>query len=159
MSWAALIVCLGVCFGVAGLGAWWTAPEIVGWYTTLKRPSFAPPSWVFGPIWTLLYALMAVAAWLIWLSSLSEARNFALGLFVGQLALNLAWSWIFFRQHSLVGALIDIVLLWLAVGETTIAFGQIAPRAALLMAPYWAWVTFAMALNLAFVRLNPGAND
>jgi tryptophan-rich sensory protein len=159
MNWVALIACLGLCFGVGALGGRWTAPEIGGWYTTLKRPSFAPPNGIFGPVWTLLYALMGTAAWLIWISSTSGARNLALGLFVGQLVLNLAWSWFFFRKHSLGGALLDVFLLWMAVGVTTIAFGQIAPRAGLLMAPYWAWVTFAAVLNAAFLRLNPGAKN
>jgi tryptophan-rich sensory protein len=154
MRWIALIFWLGVCFLVAGLGARFTTPEIKGWYRTLVRPSFAPPNWVFGPVWTLLYALMAVAAWMVWTTPESQLRSWALALFVAQLCLNLAWSWIFFRAHALGAALGEVLLLWGFIGLTTVVFGTITPWAAWLMAPYWAWVTFASALNAGFYRLN-----
>jgi tryptophan-rich sensory protein len=155
MKWIALGIWLVVCFVVAGIGGRWTAEEVKGWYRTLVRPSIAPPSWIFGPVWTLLYALMATAAWLVWLAPPSAARSLALDIFGVQLALNLAWSWIFFRKHRMGAALAEIVLLWISIGAATLAFGQVTPLAAGLMAPYWAWVSFATLLNAAYWRANP----
>jgi tryptophan-rich sensory protein len=145
---------LTLCFAVAGLGGLWTASEVTGWYRTLKRPAFAPPNWVFGPVWTILYGLLAIAAWWVWLAAPSEARTWALALFVLQLALNLAWSWIFFRQHAVGTALIEVAVLWLTICAAELAFSRVAPRAAWLMVPYLAWVVFAMALNAGFWKLN-----
>jgi translocator protein len=152
--WLALVFWFALCFGVAALGGRWTAGEISGWYRMLTRPAIAPPNWVFGPVWTLLYALMAFAAWRVWLTPPSPARSWALGLFLVQLALNLAWSWIFFREHAIGAALIEIAFLWIAIGVTTLAFSRVEPAAGWLMAPYLAWVSFATLLNAAFWRLN-----
>jgi len=127
---------------------------VAGWYRTLRRPAFAPPNWVFGPVWTLLYVLMAIAAWQVWQSAPSAMRMCGLALFLVQLALNFAWSWIFFRQHDLGAALAEVVLLWVMIGATTLVFGRVTPVAAWLMAPYWAWVSFATVLNAAYWRLN-----
>ena len=154
MRWVGLLFWMVLCFAVAGLGARWTAGEVTGWYTTLKRPAMAPPNWVFGPVWTLLYALMAVAAWRVWLAEPSRARTLALALFLAQLVLNLAWSWIFFRSHAMGAALVEVAVLWLAIGGTTAAFSRVTPFGAWLMIPYLAWVSFAAALNAAFWRLN-----
>lgn len=154
MRWIWLLTWLALCFAVAGLGGRWTANEIPGWYRTLARPAIAPPNWLFGPVWTLLYALMAVAAWQIGQSPTSPLRTWALVLFLLQLALNLGWSLIFFRLHAIGGALAEVLLLWAAIGATTLIFGRIAPSAAWLMTPYWAWVSFASLLNAAFWRLN-----
>jgi tryptophan-rich sensory protein len=154
MRWIVLLFWLAICFVAAGLGARWTTGEITGWYRTLARPAIAPPNWVFGPVWTLLYALMAVAAWLVSQAAPSPLRTWALALFLLQLGLNLTWSLIFFRQHAVGLALAEVVILWVAVGVTTQVFGRVAPAAAWLMAPYWAWVTFATVLNAAFWRLN-----
>jgi tryptophan-rich sensory protein len=155
MPWIALLLWLGICFAVTGLSSWWTAGEITGWYRDLRRPAIAPPNSVFGPVWTLLYALMAIAAWLVWQSAPSPLRAWGLALFLVQLGLNLVWSWLFFHEHEIGVALADVILLWAVIGATTIAFGLVAPVAACLMAPYWAWVTFAILLNAAFWRLNP----
>jgi len=154
MRWIWLAVWLGLCFGVAGTSGRWTAAEIPGWYRTLVRPSIAPPNWVFAPVWTLLYALMAIAAWRVCLAAPSPARTWGLALFLLQLALNFAWSWIFFKQHALGAALAEVVLLWATIGAATLVFTRVAPVAAWLMAPYLAWVTFASVLNGAFWRLN-----
>jgi len=154
VRWLGLVFWFALCFAVAGVGGRWTAGEIAGWYRTLARPAIAPPNWVFGPVWTLLYGLMAIAAWRIWLAPPSPTRSWALGLFVTQLALNLAWSWIFFLKHALGAALIEIAVLWAAIAATTLAFSQTELDAAWLMAPYLAWVTFACVLNAAFWRLN-----
>jgi tryptophan-rich sensory protein len=154
MRWIGLVFWFALCFAVAGIGGRWTSGEIAGWYRTLNRPAIAPPNWVFGPVWSLLYALMAIAAWRVWLAAPSSIRSWALGLFVAQLALNLAWSWIFFRRHALGAALAEVAVLWFAIGGTILAFSLVAPVAAWLMAPYLAWVTFATVLNAAFWRLN-----
>jgi tryptophan-rich sensory protein len=154
MRWIGLAFWIALCFAVAGLGARWTSGEIDGWYRTLTRPAIAPPNWVFGPVWTLLYALMAGAAWRVWLAAPSSARSWGLGLFLLQLALNLAWSWIFFRQHAIGAALVEVLMLWAAIGATTLVFGRVEPVSAWLMGPYLAWVAFASVLNFAFWRLN-----
>jgi len=156
MRWIWLAAWLGLCFAVAGVSGRWTAGEIPGWYRTLARPSIAPPNWVFGPVWTLLYALMAIAAWRVWLADPSQARTWGLLLFLLQLALNFAWSWIFFKQHALGAALAEVVVLWAAIGATTLVFERVSPLAAGLMTPYLAWVSFASVLNGAYWRLNRG---
>jgi len=125
-------------------------------YAQLARPSWAPPASLFGPVWTLLYALMAVAAWLVWRAGGWRARRPALTLFVAQLALNALWSWLFFAWHQGGLALADIVLLWTLVVATLIAFWQASPLAAALLVPYQLWVGFAAALNYSVWRLNPG---
>jgi tryptophan-rich sensory protein len=154
MRWISLLFWIGLCFAAAGIGGRWTASEIPGWYRTLARPGIAPPNWVFAPVWTLLYALMAIAAWQVWLAPSSPLRTWGLGLFLVQLALNCAWTWIFFRQHAMGGALVEIVLLWAVIAATALAFGRVAPSAAWLMTPYLAWVSFAAVLNAAYWRLN-----
>ena len=154
MRWLSLLLWMALSFTVAGVGSRWTTAEIPVWYRTLVRPAMAPPNWVFAPVWTLLYLLMALAAWLASQTAPSPLRTWGLALFLVQLALNLAWSWIFFRQHALGAALGEVVLLWAAIGATTLVFRAISPLAAGLMLPYWAWVTFATLLNEEFWRLN-----
>jgi len=154
MRWIGLAGWVGLCFAVAGVSSSFTASEIPAWYRTLHRPLIAPPNWVFGPVWTLLYALMAIAAWRIWLTPPSAFRTWGLVLFLVQLALNFAWSWIFFRQHAIGAALFEVVILWTFIGATTLIFARVSDLAAGLMASYWAWVTFATALNAGFWRLN-----
>jgi tryptophan-rich sensory protein len=154
MCWIGLLFWFALCFAVAGIGGRWTASEVSGWYRTLARPAIAPPSWAFALVWTLLYAFMAIAAWQVTQAAPSTLRAWGLGLFLVQLALNLAWSWIFFHQHAIGLAQAEIVMLWIAIGATTLVFAQVAPAAAWLMAPYWAWVSFAVVLNAAYWRLN-----
>jgi benzodiazapine receptor len=157
MEWLRLMAFLVACEGVGFLGGLWTAPEIRGWYRTLAKPSFNPPGWIFGPVWTTLYLLMAIAGWLVCNAPVSSARTLGLGLFLVQLALNLAWSWIFFRKHAIGAAAIEVALLWCSIGATTVLFSQVSATAAWLMAPYWAWVSFASILNATIWRLNPTA--
>lgn len=158
MRWLGLLFWLVLCFMVAGISGGWTSREVTGWYRTLNRPSFTPPDRVFGPVWTLLYALMAVAAWRVWMVEPSVVRTDALVLFLVQLALNFAWSWIFFRRHAIGAALAEIFMLWASIGVTTLLFARVDPLAAWLMVPYWAWVTFASTLNGAIWRLNRPAS-
>jgi tryptophan-rich sensory protein len=154
MRWIWLICSLGICFAVAGVSGSLTASEIPGWYRTLVRPAIAPPNWIFGPVWTLLYAMMAVAAWQVWQAAPSGLRTVGLMLFLVQLGLNFAWSLIFFRYHAIGAALAEVIVLWIAIGATTLVFSRVAPSAAWMMAPYWAWVSFASVLNAAFWWLN-----
>jgi tryptophan-rich sensory protein len=122
-----------------------------GWYRTLALPAWAPPGWVFGPVWTLLYLLMGIAAWGVW-----RRRGWGceLGLWVVQLALNAAWTPIFFGLHQPGWACVEIVALWVAIAVTVRAFRRVVAWAGWLMSPYLAWVTFATALNFAIWWLN-----
>jgi translocator protein len=126
-----------------------------GWNRQIVKPSFNPLTWVFSPVWTLFYILMAVSAWLIWLRPGLPAARIPLFLFAAQMALNGAWSWIFFGFHRVGFALIDIFLLWATIVATLISFWQIRRPAAALLIPYLLWVSFAVYLNVALWRLNP----
>ena len=119
------------------------------------RPEWAPPPQWFGPVWTLLYALIGIAAWLVWRVGGFRAAASALALFLVQLAVNALWSWLFFGWHLGALAFADIVLLWLLILATLIAFWRIRPLAGVLLVPYLLWVSFATALNYATWRLNP----
>jgi translocator protein len=125
------------------------------WYSSLVKPALNPPSWVFSPVWTVLYIMMAVSAFLV-LGKGWEKRNVkvALLLFAVQLVFNLLWSYIFFTRHSIGGALVDIILLWLAIVATIVAFYKISHPAAWLLTPYLLWVTFASYLNYQIYALN-----
>jgi tryptophan-rich sensory protein len=149
--WLALAILIVVCFAVAGLGGLATTPNIPNWYAGLAKPSWTPPGWLFGPVWSALYLSMAVAAWLVW-----RKGNAALPmtLFSVQLAFNAAWSWLFFGMHNPGAAFIDIGLLWAAIVATLIVFWRRSLAAGLLFVPYLAWVSFAAVLNFAIWRLN-----
>jgi tryptophan-rich sensory protein len=159
MKWIVLSGWLLLCYAVAALGGWWTSAELTDWYLSLKRPRIAPPNWVFGPVWSLLYALMAIAAWEIWLAPPSPLRSKALLLFFVQLILNLLWTWLFFHEHDIANALANLCLLWIAIGAETVIFWRMQPSAAWLMVPYWAWVSFAVVLNFEYWRLNPDSTE
>ncbi len=131
-----------------------TLPEIPGWYASLIKPSWTPPNWLFGPVWTVLYLLMATAAWLVWRQRRHLAVQAALILWSIQLALNLAWSLLFFAGHAIELALVDIVLLLGAIVGTILLFLPIRRLAALLMLPYLAWSLYAASLNAGIVALN-----
>ena len=148
------LVLLGIiflCLGAGALGALVTAPAIPTWYATLAKPWFNPPNWIFAPVWTALYVMMAVSAWLVWRRGASGADR---ALFVIQLALNIAWSQLFFGLHRVDLALIDIVLLLAAIAAAALSFRTRSAVAALLLVPYLAWVSFATVLNFAIWRLN-----
>jgi translocator protein len=145
---------LALCFGVAALGGLATARSVGTWYQTLERPFFAPPDWLFGPVWTVLYAMMAVAAWRVWRLPATTERRWALVLWSAQLALNLAWSFLFFGLQAPGLALVDIVLLLGLIAATTMAFLRLDRPAGLLMLPYLAWVAYASILNAAIWLLN-----
>jgi benzodiazapine receptor len=150
---ARLIVWGGVTFAAAAIGAFASssAPEFYG---ALAKPSWAPAVSLFGPVWTALYAMMAVAAWRVSHAGGPRAPQ-ALGLYVIQLVVNAAWSWLFFRLHSGAAAMADIVLLVVLIVATMMAFARVSRLAAFLLAPYLAWVLFATALTWSLWRANP----
>ncbi len=147
----ALIGWLLLSFSAAALGGLFMPGE---WYAGLKKPSWNPPNWIFGPVWTALYAMMAVAAWLVWKRGGFASQGAALSLFLLQLLLNALWSPLCFGAKNLGFGLADIVFLWLALTATVIAFYRAYRLAGALLVPYLAWVTFAGALNFTLWRLN-----
>jgi len=149
-----LVVFLAICFGAAALGSAFTTPAIAGWYAALKKPPWTPPNWVFGPVWSLLYLMMAAAAWAVWRRGGLASAAVPLTLFGVQLALNVTWSALFFALKTPGAAFVEIVALWCLIFATLIAFWRTTAVAGILMAPYLAWVTFAAALNFAVWRIN-----
>jgi len=143
-----------ICFAAAGVGSLFTRPAIEGWYAALQKPSWTPPNWVFGPVWTVLYLAMATAAWLVWRRAGFAGARLPLTLFALQLVLNLAWTGVFFGLRMPGAAFAEIVLLWLFILATTAAFWPLTHVAAWLMVPYLVWVTYAATLNYGIWRLN-----
>ena len=140
---------------LAGLfGSFFTLPSIATWYSSLVKPWFTPPSWVFGPVWILLYALMGIAAAIIWNSEKSKIRETALRIYFVQLAFNISWSIVFFGLNQPFLGFVNIVILWISIIFTIQQFGKISKTSANLMVPYLLWVTFATALNAAIWLLN-----
>ena len=154
--WIGLAIFIGVCLGAGGLGAIATTPEIDGWYRTLAKPTWNPPDSVFGPVWTTLFILMAIAAWLVWQREGFKAAALPMTLFGVQLVLNVSWSWVFFGMHQPGWAFVEIVILWLAIVATTAAFFRRSQIAGCLLVPYLGWVSFAAVLNFTIWRLNTG---
>jgi tryptophan-rich sensory protein len=150
----ALVAILVICFTAAGLGSVATTPNVATWYASLAKPSWNPPNWLFGPVWTVLYIGMAVAAWLVWRQGGFRQMRWPLTLFALQLALNAAWSWIFFGFHMPGAACLEILALLATIVATTIAFWPRSQAAGILMLPYLGWVAFASVLNFTLWRLN-----
>jgi translocator protein len=136
---------------VAGI---FTSKAIPVWYAALNRPSFSPPNWVFGPVWTTLYILMGFSLFLIWNQDKSKERNLAILTFIIQLVLNFAWSFIFFYFNRIGLALVEIILLWVSIIVMLIQFYKIKPVAAYINIPYLLWVSFASILNASYYLLN-----
>ncbi len=151
---AGLVGWLIVTFVAAAIGAAASA-QAGPFYAQLVRPTWAPPASVFGPVWSALYALMGVAAWLVWRVGGFRAARTALTLFLVQLAVNSLWSWLFFSWHRGGLAFADILLLWALIVATILAFWKVRPLAGALLIPYLLWVSFATALNYSIWQLNP----
>ena len=151
-SFFVFLLFLGVTAAAAAFGATFT-PGL--WYDALQKPSWNPPNWVFGPVWSALYLAMAVAAWLVWRERKTppDVRP-ALAMWGAQLALNAAWSWLFFGLHEMAWAFAEILALWAAIFVTVILFRRHSKLAALLLVPYLAWVSFAAFLNYTLWQLN-----
>lgn len=148
---------VALCLGIGALGASVVATSIDTWYAGLAKPRFTPPDRVFGPVWTALYVLMAIAAWRVWRAADRDTRRGPLTLFALQLALTLGWTVVFFGLQKIGAAVATIVVLDVGVVVTTLAFRSIDRWAGLLMVPYLAWVVFATVLTIAIWRLNPTA--
>ncbi len=143
---------LALCFGVAWFGAQFSPGD---WYGQLAKPPWTPPSWVFPPVWTILYVMMSVAAWLVWSQKGFTEAPLALALFMLQLLLNGLWSWFFFGMQNISLGLVDIVLLWFVLVATLVAFWRQRPIAGWLLVPYLVWVSYAASLNIAIWLMNP----
>jgi translocator protein len=150
----AVVLWMALCVSVGLAGGLVTASSVATWYPTLNKPPWTPPGAVFGPVWTALYAMMGVAAWRVWRQGASPARRMALTLFAIQLTLNSLWSSLFFGLRRPDMALVDIVLLWVAIMATVVVFWRRARWAGALLLPYLGWVSFATALNAAIWQLN-----
>lgn len=146
--------CILLTMSIGGLSGFATVAGVNGWYRTLNKPSFNPPNYLFGPVWSLLYLLMGISLYLIYKSEQSTARTKALRAFAVQLILNFFWSIIFFRLHAVGIALLEIVLMWLAILAMIIISYRVNKPAALLQIPYICWVSFASVLNAAIYHLN-----
>lgn len=151
---AALLGFVVLCFAVAAAGGAVTATSVGTWYAGLAKPAFNPPDWVFGPVWTVLYVMMAVAAWRVWRRRAAPGARPALGAWAVQLALNLSWSFVFFGARMPGAALAEIAALLAAIVATLVLFRRIERLAGALLVPYVAWVAFAAVLNAAIWALN-----
>ncbi len=150
--WLALAAWVALCMAVGLVSGFLFKPD--AWFAALEKPFFNPPSWLFAPVWTTLYVAMGVAAWRIWCQPATVARTQALRQFCIQLALNAAWTPVFFGAHALAGGLVVIVLMWIAIAFTIRRFHCLDKIAAWLLVPYLAWVSFATLLNVALLALN-----
>jgi tryptophan-rich sensory protein len=151
-----LVGWLLACFAASAIGAIAVARSLNDWYLALRKPAWNPPNWVFGPVWTTLYTMMAVSAWLVWRRRAEQPREtaVALSVFVAQLVLNAFWSWLFFGWRLPGLAFVEVVALWIAIAITIERSYRVSRPAALLLIPYLGWVTFASALNGSIWYLN-----
>ena len=149
-----LIIAILLPMVIGGFSGFLTANSINGWYSTLQQPTFNPPNWVFGPVWTILYLIMGISLYRIWILPISEDRNKAIGIFALQMTLNFFWSLIFFRWHLIGFALAEIILMWVMIATMILRFKKLDVAAGLMNVPYLLWVTFASALNGAYFILN-----
>lgn len=155
MKAVSLIIFILISQAAGLLGSAATIPSIPTWYAGLKKPAFSPPNWLFGPVWLALYTLMGIASFLIWNKGIGKGEvRIALAIFLGQLILNVLWSYFFFKLHNPLYALVEIIILWLAILATIISFYRVSPPAGIILFPYLLWVSFAAILNFAIFRLN-----
>lgn len=141
-------------FAAAGIGGLFTGPGVRDWYPALNKPTWTPPAWLFGPVWTLLYLSIAIAGFLAWRQAGFTGAKWTMVLFTLQLILNAAWSWVFFGLRQPGWGFAEIVALWVSILATNIALFQVSRTAGILFVPYLLWVTFASGLNFAIWRLN-----
>lgn len=152
-AWAGLAAFVGINVAVSALGGWATSASVSTWYPTLAKPAFNPPDWIFAPVWSALYLMIAVAAWRVWRRGGGEARR-ALTVYAVQLALNLSWSFVFFGARLVGPALLVIAALLAAIVVNAALFWRLDRLAGALLVPYAGWVSFAAVLNAALWRLN-----
>jgi benzodiazapine receptor len=149
-----LVVSIALPLLIGAIAGLFTAQAIPDWYATLNRPSFNPPNWLFGPVWTALYFLLGISLFLIWKVDPSKERNLAILVFLLQLLLNFGWSFFFFYFKMIGLALVEISVLWISIVVMLILFYKIRPMAAYINVPYLLWVTFATILNAGYYILN-----
>jgi len=149
-----LIISILLPLSVGAIAGMFTSQAVPTWYASLNRPSFSPPNWVFGPVWTFLYILLGISFFLIWKVEPSKERDLAIKVFSIQMLLNFAWSFIFFYFNLIGAALIEIILLWISIALMIYLFYKIKPLAAYLNIPYLLWVSFATILNAGYFFLN-----
>lgn len=152
--WISFVIFILLCLVVQILGSLWTKESVLTWYTTLTKPSWTPPDWLFGPVWSCLYIMIAVSGWLIYRAEHSHKRSVALMLYGGQLTLNFIWSFLFFFLQSPVLGLIDIALLCILLSLTIIKAWPVSRLASLLLIPYLLWIMYATSLNAGIWLLN-----
>jgi benzodiazapine receptor len=151
-----LFISIIICQSAGFIGSIFTTPSIPTWYAFLKKPSFTPPNWLFGPVWITLYILMGISAFLVWKKGLgTEGVKLALCIFIVQLIFNALWSIVFFGQQSIFGGIIIIIILWILILLSIIFFLKISIVAGVLLIPYLFWVSFASLLNISIYKLNP----
>ena len=151
-----LVISIIICESAGFIGSLFTTPAIPSWYATLVKPSFTPPNGVFAPVWTTLFLLMGISAFLVWRKGIENPRvNLALRLFIIQLILNSLWSVLFFGLRSPLLGFIEIMLLWTFILLTILYFFKVSKVAGILLLPYILWVSFAAVLNFSIWRLNP----
>lgn len=149
-----LLISILLPIGLGSIAGIFTSAAVPEWYATLNRPSFNPPNWIFGPVWTILYILLGISFFLIWKQPANKKRNRAILVYLLQLLLNFAWSFIFFYFNMIGFALVEIILLWISIVIMLVLFYRIKPLAAYLNIPYLLWVTFATILNAGYYILN-----
>lgn len=149
-----LLVSIILPLSLGAIAGMFSAQSVPEWFSTLNKPSFNPPSWIFGPVWTTLYILMGISLFLVWKQNVSKERNRAMMVFIVQLLLNFVWSFIFFYFNMIGFALIEIILLWINLVIMLVLFYRIKPVAAYINIPYLLWVTFATILNASYYFLN-----
>ncbi len=149
-----LVISIIIPLAVGSLGSFFTSKSVDTWYLTLNKPSFNPPDWLFGPVWTTLFILIGFSFYLVWKNNFGKNKNIAISVYSLQLFLNLFWSFFFFVLKSPFLALIEIVILWFAILANIIIFYRISKPAAFLLLPYFLWVSFAAILNYSIFILN-----
>ena len=155
MNWIKLIASLAVCQLAAFIGSLFNIAAIPTWYTTINKPFFNPPNWVFAPVWTTLFILMGMALYLVWEKGYSKKEvKLGVNMFLVQLSLNVLWSALFFGIRDILLAFVEIIALWIAIALTMCHFKKVSKKAFWLMVPYLAWVSFAAVLNLAIWLIN-----
>lgn len=154
-SYVKLLIAIAIPVLVGGISGFFTVSGVESWYQTIQKPSWNPPNWVFGPVWTTLYVMMGIALWLVWKEDTSrELKMIAFILFGVQLILNFLWSFVFFKLEQPGFAFLEILFMWVAILATIFAFAQVNKTAAWLLVPYISWVSFAAILNFTIWRMN-----
>lgn len=154
IDWIKLVISIAIPLLAGFIGSFFTSATVDTWYQNLIKPSFNPPGWVFGPVWTILFVLMGVALYLVWVQWPKKQTKIAIYFFSAQMALNVLWSYFFFYLQKPLYSFIEIIILWAAILGTIITFYKVDKRTLYLLLPYILWVSFAAVLNFMIVYLN-----